>query len=269
MEAAADAAAAERAVVAPPRAEPVRRQPDRLPSSRSPSSAPPTAARCPSRRRPRAGRGRRAAGAAASTITPTRRTSSARAARSATAPACEHKIQDAIICPVCDALVRAGAEVRGEAGARPAARAFDDGGARRRSRLPAAGSAGVRVLALFSGLFAFGARFGGLLWVIGTILSMGVLYGYCFYALNRVATRQPQGLHAADRRRLGHRRAVQAGAGRIPDQLGAAAVITSGAASAWPRASWPRRRAGDEMQPSSHAASRSERREEIEDRPAS
>jgi hypothetical protein len=44
------------------------------------------------------------------------------------------------------------------------------------------------MLAVFSGVFAFGTRLGGMFWILGTLLSMGALFGYCFYALNRVAS---------------------------------------------------------------------------------
>jgi hypothetical protein len=102
--------------------------------------------------------------------------------------ACENAIRDTIVCPVCEAFCV------------PVKKYEEDQElARQRQRsmmeelqtiatYPLRDPMAYVMLAVFSGLFALGARMGGILWVIGTVISMGALYGYCFYALNRVAS---------------------------------------------------------------------------------
>lgn len=102
--------------------------------------------------------------------------------------ACENKIRDATVCPVCEAFcVPAKQYEEQQELVRQRERSMMDE-LQTIATYPLRDPMAYAALAVFSGLFAFGARFGGLLWVIGTIVSMGALYGYCFYALNRVAT---------------------------------------------------------------------------------
>ena len=102
-------------------------------------------------------------------------------------PDCEHKTQDAVICPVCDGLCVPAQKYEGEQ---------EQKRQRQRSmmeeievivRYPLQDPMALALLAVFSGLFAFCARFGFLTAIIATVISQGALFAYCFYALNRVA----------------------------------------------------------------------------------
>jgi hypothetical protein len=99
-------------------------------------------------------------------------------------PDCEQKTQNAVICPVCDGLCV------------PAQKYEEEQGQKRQRdrsmmeelevivRYPLQDPLAFVLLALFTGLFAFFARFAA----IAVVLSQGVLMWYCFHALNRVST---------------------------------------------------------------------------------
>jgi hypothetical protein len=102
-------------------------------------------------------------------------------------PDCEQKVQSAVLCPVCEGLCVPAQQYEGEQ---------EHKRQRQRSmmeeleviaRYPLQDPMAFALLALFSGLFAFCARFGFLTAIIATIISQGSLFAYCFYALNRVA----------------------------------------------------------------------------------
>lgn len=192
MEAAASSAAAERAVVAPPSLSPVETsltvdatltQPVE-PLASPPPGEPPAEASPPVERRTRPPGGWRRCinhHTEASTVVCPRCTVGYCAA-------CEHKVQQAIVCPVCEAFCVPAKqyEERQELSRQRSRSMMEE--LQTIATYPLSDPAAYAMLAVFSGVFAFGARFGGLLWIIGTIFSMGALYGYCFYALNRVAS---------------------------------------------------------------------------------
>ena len=102
--------------------------------------------------------------------------------------ACENKIRDAIVCPVCEAFcVPAKKYEEDQELVRQRQRSMMDE-LQTIATYPLRDPMAYVMLAVFSGVFAFGARFGFLMWIICTIISMGALFGYCFYALNRVAS---------------------------------------------------------------------------------
>jgi hypothetical protein len=182
MEAAADSAAAERAVVAPPSLSPVDMSltqpvaPLAAPEPVAPAPEPP-----PRRTRPPGGWRR--------CINHHTEPSSVICPRCTVGycVACENKVQEALVCPVCEAFC-------------VPARQYEEQQElvrqRQRSMMeelqtigtyPLTDPMAYAMLAVFSGVFAFAARFGFAMWVLGTVLSMGALYAYCFYALNRVS----------------------------------------------------------------------------------
>src|SRR4029450_8556598 len=98
---------------------------------------------------------------------------------------CENKVRDALVCPTCESFC-------------VSAKQYDEQQERTRQRqrsmmeeipviatYPLRDPMGYVVLALFTGFFAFCARFAGVFGAIGVVLSMGVLTAYCFYALSR------------------------------------------------------------------------------------
>ena len=184
MEAAADSAAAERAVVPPPSLSPVDAtltQPvERVstPPAEAPAEPPPP----PRRTRPPGG-WRRCINhhTEMSTVVCPKCTVGYCAA-------CENKIHEKIVCPVCDAFCVAAKEYEEQQElVRQRQRSMMEE-LQTIATYPLSDPTAYVMLAVFSGLFALGARVGGMMWVIGTIVSMGALYGYCFYALNRVAS---------------------------------------------------------------------------------
>ena len=102
--------------------------------------------------------------------------------------ACENKVRDAIVCPVCEAFcVPVKKFEEDQELARQRQRSMMDE-LQTIATYPLRDPMAYAMLGVFTAVFALGARMGGVLWVIGTILSMGALYGYCFFALNRVAS---------------------------------------------------------------------------------
>jgi uncharacterized membrane protein YgdD (TMEM256/DUF423 family) len=103
--------------------------------------------------------------------------------------ACETTVREStVICPVCEAFcVPVKKYEEGQELVRQRQRSMMEE-LQTIATYPLRDPMAYAMLAVFSGFFALGARLGGMLWVIGTILSMGALYGYCFYALNRVAS---------------------------------------------------------------------------------
>ncbi|MET0552252.1 MAG: hypothetical protein ABW221_04390 [Vicinamibacteria bacterium] len=102
-------------------------------------------------------------------------------------PDCEQKTQGAVSCPACDGLCVPAQKYEGEQ---------EQKRQRQRSmmeeievivRYPLQDPLALALLAVFSGLFAFFARFGLVAAIIGTVVSQGALFAYCFYALSRVA----------------------------------------------------------------------------------
>jgi hypothetical protein len=98
-------------------------------------------------------------------------------------PDCEQKTQNAVICPVCDGLCVPAQKYEAEQ---------EQKRQRQRSmleelevivRYPLQDPMAFALLAVFTGFFAFFARFA---W-IAVVLSQGVLMWYCFHVLNRVA----------------------------------------------------------------------------------
>ncbi len=186
MEAAADSAAAERAVVAPASLTPV-----------DPSLTQPVEPLTPLRP---------AEPAEAPPAPPVRRTRPPggwrRCINHHTAPstyvcpkctvgyctACENAIRDTIVCPVCEAFCVPVKKYEEEQElVRQRQRSMMDE-LQTIATYPLRDPMGYLMLAVFVAVFSLGAKIGGVIWVIGTIMSMGALYGYCFFALNRVAS---------------------------------------------------------------------------------
>lgn len=188
MEAAADSAAAERAVVAPASLTPVETaltvdanltQPVEPLAPPPPSEAPGP----PTRRTRPPGGWRRCLNhhADASTVVCPKCTIGYCAA-------CENKVHEKIVCPVCDSFcVPVKDYEQQQELVRQRQRSMMDE-LQTIATYPLSDPMAYVMLAVFSGVFAFAARFGGMLWILGTIFSMGALFGYCFYALNRVAS---------------------------------------------------------------------------------
>jgi hypothetical protein len=102
-------------------------------------------------------------------------------------PDCEQKTQNAVVCPVCDGLCVPAQKYEGEQELKRQ---------RQRSmmeeievivRYPLQDPMAFVMLALFTGLFGFFARFAAFYGAIAIVLSQGVLMWYCFHVLNRVA----------------------------------------------------------------------------------
>jgi hypothetical protein len=101
--------------------------------------------------------------------------------------ACENKVRDATVCPVCEAFCV------------PVKKYEEDQElARQRQRsmmeelqtiatYPLRDPMGLVMLAVFTGVFGLLARLAGPFGAIGIVLSQGVLMWYCFNSLNRVA----------------------------------------------------------------------------------
>lgn len=102
-------------------------------------------------------------------------------------PDCEQRTQNAVVCPVCDGLC-------------VPAQKYEEEQERKRqrqrsmmeeietiARYPLQDLTALAALAVFSGLFAFCARFGFVVSILAIVISQGSLFAYCFYALNRVA----------------------------------------------------------------------------------
>jgi hypothetical protein len=192
MEAAATAASAERAVVAPPSLMPVETSlgvDASLTQPVEPLTTPPAEPQPPAPRRTRPPGGWRRCinhHTEASTVVCPRCTVGYCAA-------CEHRVQEALVCPVCEAFCVPASqyEHQQELGRQRSRSMMEE--LQTIAAYPLSDPMAYAMLAVFSGIFAFGASFGGLLWVVGTIFSMGALYGYCFYALNRVANGELKG----------------------------------------------------------------------------
>ena len=188
MDAAADSAAAERAVVAPASLTPVDMALPSDPSLTQPveplTPLPPLEPAAPTARRTRPPGGWR------------------RCINHHTEPslhvcpkctvgycsACENKIRDAIVCPVCEAFcVPMKKYEEDQELVRQRQRSmFDE--LQTIATYPLRDPMGLVVLALFTGLFGFFARFAAFYGAIAIVLSQGVLMWYCFNALNRVAS---------------------------------------------------------------------------------
>jgi hypothetical protein len=189
MEAAADSASAERAVVAPPSLTPVDPaltvDPTVAPPAEPPPAEPPPEqpAGPPVRRTRPPGGWRRCINhhtEASTFVCP-------KCTVGYCAP-CENRVrEETVACPVCEAFCVPAKQYEEQQ---------ELSRQRQRSMMeelptiatyPLTDPVAYAMLGVFVTVFALGARIGGMMWVIGTILSLGALYGYCFYALNRVA----------------------------------------------------------------------------------
>ena len=189
MTAAEDAASAERAVVAPETASPfVGHVSDPSPvSTTSPledlvDTPPPAPEPVPARRTRPPGGWRRCVNHHAA-----QSQSVCKNCQIGYCPDCEQKTQDAVVCPVCDGLCVPAQRYEAEQ---------EHKRQRQRSlmeeieviaRYPLQDPTAFAMLAVFTGVFAFCARFGFVVAIIATVFSLGALFAYCFYALNRVA----------------------------------------------------------------------------------
>jgi hypothetical protein len=102
-------------------------------------------------------------------------------------PDCEQKVQNAVLCTVCEGLCVPAQQYEGEQ---------EHKRQRQRSmmeeleviaRYPLQDPMAFAMLALFTGFFGFFARFAAFYGAIAIVLSQGVLVWYCFHALNKVA----------------------------------------------------------------------------------
>jgi hypothetical protein len=101
--------------------------------------------------------------------------------------ACENKVRDAIVCPVCDAFCTPIKEYEEKQElVRQRQRSMMDE-LQTIATYPLRDPMGLVVLALFTGFFGFFARFAAFYGAIAIVLSQGVLMWYCFHALNKVA----------------------------------------------------------------------------------